>query len=167
MIAALTYDLRVEQRFTKDTDELLETLERMDHDRTLFAANLGHVSGEQYLDGLATLMDLLETHDGPKAVVMFSAASARADVKVAHFENVAQRAAAARTVIYPAYARWLATATPRHGMQWREDSAGGARILSVLALGTGGRAPDLAVAGGRDVAKLDEALDQVRAAAGL
>jgi alanyl-tRNA synthetase len=33
--------------------------------------------------------------------------------------------------------------------------------------GGGGKAPDVAVAGGRDAAKIDEALDQARAAAGL
>ena len=33
--------------------------------------------------------------------------------------------------------------------------------------GGGGKSPDLAVAGGKDAGALDEALDQVRAAAGL
>jgi alanyl-tRNA synthetase len=57
----------------------------------------------------------------------------------------------------------VAAATKDSGLNAGELIAEGARTIG----GGGGKKPDLAVAGGRDPSRLDEALDQARAAAGL
>ena len=57
----------------------------------------------------------------------------------------------------------VAAVRPGSGLVASELLAGAARTVG----GGGGRAPDLAVAGGRDPGRLDEALEQARAAAGV
>ncbi|MET0490049.1 MAG: alanine--tRNA ligase-related protein, partial [Acidimicrobiales bacterium] len=57
----------------------------------------------------------------------------------------------------------VAAVTPDSGLNAGELIAGAAKTVG----GGGGKAPDLAVAGGRDPAKIDDALDQARDAAGL
>ena len=57
----------------------------------------------------------------------------------------------------------VAAVTPDSGLNAGELIADAAKTVG----GGGGRAPDLAVAGGRDPAKIDDALDQARDAAGL
>jgi hypothetical protein len=140
MIAAIAPRLRVEQRFTNDPQQVLDSLDRMFHDATLFAANMTNATGAEYLDALTSLMDVLEPYDGAKAVVMYSAAVSRGDVTVADFEDIGRRAASARTMIYSAHTSWMQTPEPRRGAYRPKGGAGGARILSVLAAGTGGRA---------------------------
>jgi len=143
MVAAIAPRLRIEQRFTSDPQEVLDTLDRMYHDATLFAADLTNATGGEYLDALASLMDVLEPYPGAKAVVMYSAAVSRGDVTVASFENVARRAAGARTIIYPTRTSWMNAPEPRRGMHRPKGGAGGVRILPLLAIGTGGRALDI------------------------
>jgi len=73
MIAGLANGLRIEQRFTSDTDALLSTLQRMDHDASLYAMDFGSgVTDRAFFDNLSTLMDVLGEYEGPKAVVMFT-----------------------------------------------------------------------------------------------
>ncbi|MET0665333.1 MAG: alanine--tRNA ligase [Acidimicrobiales bacterium] len=57
----------------------------------------------------------------------------------------------------------VAAVTPDSGLNAGELIAGAAKTVG----GGGGKAPELAVAGGRDPAKIDDALDQARDAAGL
>jgi alanyl-tRNA synthetase len=57
----------------------------------------------------------------------------------------------------------VAAASKDGGLNAGELIADAARTVK----GGGGKGPELAQAGGRDAARLDEALDQVRAAAGL
>ncbi|HEY5888260.1 MAG TPA: alanine--tRNA ligase [Acidimicrobiales bacterium] len=57
----------------------------------------------------------------------------------------------------------VAAVTPDSGLNAGELIADAAKTVG----GGGGKAPDLAVAGGRDPAKIDDALDQARDAAGL
>jgi alanyl-tRNA synthetase len=57
----------------------------------------------------------------------------------------------------------VAAVTPDSGLNAGELIANAAKTVG----GGGGKAPDLAVAGGRDPAKIDDALDQARDAAGL
>jgi VWFA-related protein len=111
MIVALAGEVRIEQRFTKDVRLLTMALDRMGHDVTLWARDfpLG-VSGESYFQHLATLMDVLESYDGPKAVVYFSQAttvpSAMTDL---WYWKVAAHASASRASIYPARQDLLAS----------------------------------------------------------
>jgi VWFA-related protein len=157
MVAALAGGLRIEQRFTDDPTEVAGALDRMEYDSSLFARDLSASTGREYFDDLSTLMDVLAQYEGPKAVVLFSPVLSRGDVDVAEFEDVAERAASARAAFYPAYARWMQMPSAKHGSYQREGGAGGKRILSNLAVSTGGRTPpstnDLYVA--VDHAKLD------------
>ncbi|HXV77565.1 MAG TPA: VWA domain-containing protein [Candidatus Polarisedimenticolaceae bacterium] len=141
MIAAIADRMRVEQRFSRDLDEVLATLHRMDYDRTLFAVDSEASTGEEWFDQLSTLMDVLEVYDGPKAVVLVSTVQSRDDVLEAWFDEVYERAAAARVTIYPAYARWMTFSDIRRGMYRAPGTAGGRRILPALADGTGGSLP--------------------------
>ncbi len=146
MIAAIAPRLRIEQRFTNDPQNVLDSLDRMYHDATLFAADLTNATGAEYLDALTSLMDVLEPYDGAKAVVMYSSAVSRGDVTVAAFEDIAQRAASARTIVYPTRTSWMQTQEPRRGSYRPKGGAGGARILAVLAAGTGGRVLEAGIA---------------------
>lgn len=103
MIVALAGEVRVEQRFTKDLRLLTMALERMGHDVTLWARDFPiGVSGESYFQHVTTLMDVLDSYDGPKAVVYFSQAglvpSAMTDL---WYRRLAAHAAASRASIYP------------------------------------------------------------------
>jgi VWFA-related protein len=105
MIVALAWGVRVEQRFTSNLDLLLQALQRMEHDASLYAFDysLG-ASGQTYFDDMSSLMDVLAGYEGSKAVVLFSQAgrigSATRDL---WYNDVAMHAAAARTSIYPAH----------------------------------------------------------------
>jgi VWFA-related protein len=105
MIVALAWGARVEQRFTSNLDLLLQTLQRMEHDASLYAFDysLG-ATGKSYFDDMTALMDVLAGYEGSKAVVLFSQAgrigSATRDL---WYNDVAMHAAAARTAIYPAH----------------------------------------------------------------
>ena len=103
MIVALAGEVRVEQRFTKDLRLLTMALQRMGHDVTLWARDFPiGVSGESYFQHVTTLMDVLESYDGPKAVVYFSQAelvpSSMIDL---WYRRLAAHAAASRASIYP------------------------------------------------------------------
>jgi VWFA-related protein len=129
MVAALANGLRVEQRFTRDADAVLRTLERMEHDASLFAMDFGSITDRPFFDNLGTLMDVLAEYDGTKAVVMFSnwmATSADWDLQ---FWDVAERAALSRTVVYPVWAAGLQAGGP----------TGGSPSLARLANESGGR----------------------------
>ena len=104
MIVALAGEVRVEQRFTKDVRLLSMALQRMGHDVTLWARDFPiGVSGESYFQRLTTLMDVLESYDGPKAVVYFSQANVVPAAMMDLFHHrVAAHAAASRASIYPA-----------------------------------------------------------------
>jgi len=138
MIAAIADSLRVEQRFTKDLDEILKAIHRMNYDVTLFAAETQGKVGQQYFDAIATLMDVLEAYEGPKAVLLHSAVKSRGDLKQSGFDDIIERAAMSRTSIYPSYARWMTTPTAKRGSYREQDHAGGQWILPTLAANTGG-----------------------------
>lgn len=131
MIVALAWGVRVEQRFTDNLDLLLEALERMEHDASLYAFDysLG-ASGQTYFDDMTSLMDVLAGYEGSKALVLFSQAgrigSAPRDL---WYNDVAMHAAAARTSIYPAHPDLLMS------------SGGDSYSLVRFANQTGGRMP--------------------------
>lgn len=111
MIVALAGDVRVEQRFTKDLALLTTALDRMGHDVTLWARDFPiGVSGESYFQHLATLLDVLESYEGPKAVIYFSQADlVPAAMTDLWYWKVAAHASASRASIYPAKPDLLAS----------------------------------------------------------
>jgi VWFA-related protein len=104
MIVALASGVRVEQKFTTDIRQLMATLSRMKHDVTLWARDFPvGVSGQGYFAQYSTLMDVLGSYDGAKAVVLFSQAdSVGASMRDIYYFDVTAHAAAGRGVIYPA-----------------------------------------------------------------
>jgi VWFA-related protein len=103
MVAALANGLRIEQRFTRDKEEVLATLDRMAHDVSLYGGFFETVTGRSFFDNLSTLMDVLAEYDGAKSVLMYSTyLGPSADNDLWYFD-VAQRAAVGRTVIYPVW----------------------------------------------------------------
>ena len=58
MIVALAWGVRVEQRFTSDKRQLLATLQRMEHDKTLWAFEYTTgTTSKEYFSDLLTLME--------------------------------------------------------------------------------------------------------------
>jgi VWFA-related protein len=104
MIALLANGVRIEQRFTSDTNVLLATLERMKYDVSPFAGHFISPTGRSFFENMTVLMDVLAEYDGPKAVVMFSSYSGAASANDLWYQDVATHAAAGRTVLYPAQA---------------------------------------------------------------
>jgi VWFA-related protein len=107
MIVALADGLRIEQRFSGSPRKALETLQRMEHDASLFARTFSTITPRSFLDNLAVLADVLAQHPGPKAVVLFSEWAARADDWDSFFFQTAEHASAARTAFYPTWAPGL------------------------------------------------------------
>ena len=128
MIVALANGVRIEQRFTTDPRKLDSTLQRMEHDVTLYARDFLGVSGRPYFDNLARVMDVLAEYDGAKGVVMFSQWMGASDTHDLWFQEVTARAASARARIYP-----VLTAGLQVGV-----SAGGPAGLARFANETGG-----------------------------
>lgn len=114
MVVALNGGLRIEQPFTTNPTEVLDSIERMEHDITLWQPDYFHLSENQFIDPLVGLLDLLGTFEGTKAVVLFSTMR---DVPLdKQFERVAAIAALSRCSIYPVDAgglRVLETGTSR------------------------------------------------------
>lgn len=141
MIAALAGRPRIEQRFTSDPDDLLASLDRMEYDRTLWNFDGTATTSRDWFEQLAIMMDVLAQYDGGKAVVLVSGLTSFPDTQEAALQDVAQRAAFARTSIYPGYAKWMAQTTPRYGQARMRGNAAGTRVLTWLAAATGGAEP--------------------------
>ena len=127
MIVALAGGLRVEQRFTAEADAVFEALERMEKDVTLWARDFDPLTDRSFFESIATLLTVLGETDGAKAVVLFSAYDGPSDTNDLWYQDVAQRAGAVRTSLYPMDANGL--------NDGRSVGAGLAR----LATETGGR----------------------------
>jgi hypothetical protein len=96
--------VRIEQKFTKEIRQLIATLSRMKHDVTLWAQDFPvGTRGRGYFGNISTLMDVLGSYDGAKAVVLFSQANnVGASTRDLHYNGVAAHAVAGRAAIYPA-----------------------------------------------------------------
>jgi VWFA-related protein len=129
MIVALADGLRIEQRFTGSPVKVLHTLERMEHDTSLYGREFGSITPRSFLDNLAVLADVLAQYPGPKSVVLFSEWMDRADDWDIFFQETAEHAAAARMTIYPVWAPGLEVGGP----------TGGSPTLARLANESGGR----------------------------
>lgn len=130
MIVSIADGLRIEQPFSRSKGQAVGTLNRMEHDVTLWGRDFQQgVSGETYFDNLSTLMDIMAQYDGAKTVVMFSefmgGGSRDWDI---WYNDVAQRAANSQTAFYPVAAYGLGG-----------GPAGGPAGLARLANESGGR----------------------------
>ena len=99
----------MEQHFTRDREQVFETLRRMQHDITLWGGNFAHLTEEPFFTGLTALVELLGMYPGNKALVMFSVhpgSSAEDDLR---FARLAGAAAASRCSIYTMDAGGLAS----------------------------------------------------------
>jgi VWFA-related protein len=129
MVVALANGVRVEQRFTGDPREALQSLVRMEHDASLWARTFEPLTERSFFDNLGVVMDVLSFTEGPKAVVLYSGFYGRSDTMDLWYQQVAASAAAARTAIYPVDI-W--------GLQAR-GPVGGSHALARLASESGGR----------------------------
>jgi VWFA-related protein len=128
MIVALADGLRIEQRFSGSPKQAIETLQRMEHDASLFARTFSTITPRSFLDNLSVLADVLAQHPGPKAVVLFSEWAARSDDWDTFFFETAEHASSARTVFYPVWAPGLGSG----------GVVGGSPSLARLATESGG-----------------------------
>lgn len=112
MVVALNGGLRVEQSFTRDRQRVLDTLERMEYDISLWNMNSFHLTEEPFFAGLGALMEVLEAVPGNKAMVMFSNNGGRSDENDPYFAEIAALASTARCSIYTVQARGLMAGGP-------------------------------------------------------
>jgi len=147
MVVALTGGLRIEQPFTRDREKVVRTLHRMEYDVSLWNGNFTHMNESGWVDAMTTLLDVLGTVPGKKAVVLYSTMiSAPLDLE---FQEIAAIAGASRCSIYPvdasglrgAWADWAVAYWHRQ----RADRPGSALLdgsltsMARLAVDTGGR----------------------------
>jgi len=110
MVVALNGGLRIEQRFTRDPDRLVASLERMQYDLSLWQPEFFHLNESGFVGGMTAMLEFLGAVPGPKAVVLFS--------EMGHvpledqFREIAAVAAAARCAIYPVDVGGLAPGDP-------------------------------------------------------
>lgn len=107
MVTALTGSLRIEQGFTNDSARVLATLDRMEHDISLWLPDFRHLSEQGFIGGLGALFDVLQRVPGPKAVALYSEMQ---DVPLdLEFAELAAQATTARCAVYPVDAAGLMT----------------------------------------------------------
>jgi len=127
MIVALTSQVRIEQKFTKRLVSLIATLSRMKHDVTLWAQDFPvGTRARGYFGNISTMMDVLGSYDGPKAVILFSQASdVGASKRDLYYDDVAAHAVAGRASIYPAKPDRLNAVGPGDTMVRLANKTGG------------------------------------------
>lgn len=101
MIVALDGALRVEQAFTRDRSLILETLQRMEKDITLWAGHFDHVTEKPLFNGLQILVDVLDLVPGSKALVLFTGGPGPGDSYDPDFRRLTDLASLARVAFYP------------------------------------------------------------------
>ena len=105
MVAALNGGLRIEQTFNGDREQVRGSLQRMQHDITLWQPAFFHLNENSWVGGITALLDVLGTVPGPKKVVFFSTMG---DVPLdIEFRQIAAQAATARCAFYPVDVRGL------------------------------------------------------------
>ncbi len=100
MVVALTGGLRVEQPFTKDRRAVIDTLDRMEHDVSLWNGNFKHLTEEPFFTALRALVTVLRTSPGAKAVVFVSAGPGPGNAYDLDYERLAAAASDARVSFY-------------------------------------------------------------------
>jgi len=101
MVVALDGALRVEQAFTRDRAVVLEALNRMERDVSLYAGHFDHVNEKPLFNGLEVLVDVLDQVPGSKAVVMYTGGPGPGDHYDPDFRHLTDKAALARVSFYP------------------------------------------------------------------
>lgn len=101
MIVVLDGALRVEQPFTRDRAQVIETLARMKNDITLWAGHFQHLNETGLFSGLETLVELLDIVPGSKAMVLFSGGAGPSDSYDRDYRRLTDLAALARVSFYP------------------------------------------------------------------
>ena len=136
MVVAMTNGVRVEQPFTRDRRQVIETLRRMEHDITLWNGNFSRLTEYPWFSGLNALVTVLTGVSGSKAVVFVSAGPGPGNTYETEFRQLAARAGNAQVSFYTVDSRSLAGGVPR---VW--ERAGGRFPLGLarLASVTGGR----------------------------
>jgi VWFA-related protein len=129
MVVSLADGLRVEQRFSGSPEKVFHTLQRMEHDVSLYGRTFEPTTQQPFFADLNVLSDVLAQYPGPKSVVLFSEWRGRSDDWDTFFLEAAEHASAARAAFYPV---WVP------GLQGGEPS-GGAPGLRRLATESGGR----------------------------
>jgi VWFA-related protein len=123
MIVALNGGVRIEQPFTRDKEEVLQSLHRMRYDISLWNGNFAHLNEYGFIDGMTGMFDLLGTVPGPKAVVLFSGMK---DVPLdTQFDQLAAVASTSRCSIYAVDPRGHYDPMFELGQQPGISSAGG------------------------------------------
>jgi VWFA-related protein len=101
MLVAMGNGVRVEQPFTKDRQQIMSALLRMQHDITLWAGDFSHINEHPLFSSLESLLDLLSTQPGSKALVLFSDGPGPGNYYDLQFKSIAGLATSAGTAIYP------------------------------------------------------------------
>src|SRR6185503_4320180 len=114
MVVAMTNGVRVEQPFTRDRRQVVETLRRMEHDITLWNGNFSHLTEYPWFSGLNALVTVLTGVPGSKAVVFVSAGPGPwGNTYETNFRQIAARAGNAQVSFYAVDSRGLAGGVPR------------------------------------------------------
>jgi VWFA-related protein len=112
MVAALNGGLRIEQSFTPDHARVIDALERMEYDISLWQPSFSHLTEEPFFAGLRALLEVLAFEPGSKGVVLFSNSPAAADENDLEFARLAAVASASRCSIYPVHAEGVTVIPP-------------------------------------------------------
>ncbi|HET9481791.1 MAG TPA: VWA domain-containing protein [Candidatus Polarisedimenticolia bacterium] len=101
MIAVLDGGLRIEQPFSRDRAQTLDTLARMEMDVTLYAGHFDHATERPLIAGLSALVDLADTVPGSKALVLFTGGPGPDGRYDRDLRKLASHASLARVAFYP------------------------------------------------------------------
>lgn len=101
MVAVVTGGLRVEQPFTRDREAVVETLQRMEHDVSLWNGNFSHLTESPLFSSLEALVTVLRTTPGPKVVVLVGVGPGPGDSYEREYERLAAAASDAQVAFYP------------------------------------------------------------------
>lgn len=114
MLVALTGGIRVEQPFTRNRQEVLRSLERMEHDITLWNGNFAHLNELSLFRSLEALVTVLASprFPGSKAVVLFTRGDGPGASYEPQFRSLSAIASQSRVGFYPVDARGLTTLQP-------------------------------------------------------
>ena len=107
MLVAIVGGIRIEQVFTSDAERLIDALDRMEYDITLWNANYAHLTELPFFASLESLFDVLSTVSGAKAVVLFSDNPASASENDLQFASLAASASASRCSVYAVHSTGL------------------------------------------------------------
>ncbi len=112
MVVALNGGLRIEQAFTNDADEVIDTLQRMQNDISLWGGRYYHLTEKPFYRGLQVLIDVLGTVDGGKAIILYSNNPSLSDQDDIAFMELASSAASSRCSVYPVHSVGLQSDPP-------------------------------------------------------